>query len=74
MQAFIQVGTISQAMHAKKVLEQHGVRAYVRRTAHTSGQGGCGYHILVTHYSPDMAAWLREDGVSVLDVKGRGAP
>ncbi len=74
MQASIHVDTASAAMRAKRILESHGVRAYVRRTAQTSARGGCGYRVTVAVYSPDMAMWLRDEGVSILEIKGRGAP
>ena len=74
MQVSIQVGTMSQAIKAKQVLERHGVRAYLRRTSQTSGQGGCGYRVSVVAYTPDIAMWLREEGVTILGIKGRESP
>ena len=74
MQASIHLDTASAAMRAKRILESHGVRVRVQRTAQMSRQGGCGYRVIVPAYSPDMAMWLREAGVSILGIKGRGAP
>lgn len=72
MQALIQVGTISAAMRAKRVLESHGVRAYVRRTSNAN-KNGCGYSLLVTAYSPDLLMLLEGAGIKILGVRGRGS-
>ena len=73
MQTVYTVGSVSSAMHGKRLLEKHGVRAYVRKTS-ADPKHGCGYGILVMNATSDVPALLRAGGVSVLKVQGCEGP
>ncbi len=68
----IAVGSVSNAMRGKRVLEQHGVRAYVRRHA-ASEDHGCGYSLYLPHESREAVTWLEQGGVHGVPHKGRDA-
>ncbi len=69
MQTMIYVGSISHAMRAKRILEQQGIRAYIRQR--TQEQEGCGYSLLIPSYSPSITALLRANGIPLPAEKGR---
>lgn len=71
MAVYIQVGTAAAAMRAKRLLEQQGVRGYVRRS---TGEDGCGYSVLVPSYSPEISTILKNGGIVILGIKGRALP
>lgn len=73
MQTIYTVGSITNAMRGKRLLEKHGIRAYIRKT-NADRERGCSYGILVLGASPDVAAIFRAGGVSVLKVQGREGP
>ena len=62
MQAVYRVGSVANAARAKRILEAHGVRAFVKR--HTDSDG-CGYAVMVTTDSPFIVSWLQNGGVTV---------
>ena len=45
---YIHVGSITNAMRGKKLLEERGIRAYVHRASNPPEGDGCGYSLLVT--------------------------
>lgn len=71
MQRLYQVGSVSNAMRGKRLLEKHGIRVYVRRGTDGSGKEGCGYGLLVSADTPDVASLLTKNGITILSVKGR---
>ncbi|MBQ3069326.1 MAG: DUF3343 domain-containing protein [Clostridia bacterium] len=58
----IAVGSVSNAMRGKRLLEQHGIRAYVRRYA-SAEDHGCGYSLYLPHTHGEAIRWLNEGGV-----------
>lgn len=73
MQTIYTVGSVSSAMHGKRLLEKHGIRAFIRKT-NANTDHGCGYGILVPHATSDVLSLLRAGGVSVMKVQGREGP
>lgn len=72
MQRLYQVGSVTNAMRAKRILEKHGIRAYIRRSTDQNGNTGCGYAILVPQSGQDIASLLIKNGVSVQGGRGSG--
>ncbi len=73
MQTVYSVGSLSNAMQGKRLLEKHGVRAYIRRLE-ADAQNGCGYALLVLHDSPDVMRMLKASSIPVLKTQGRDGP
>ncbi len=73
MQTLYTVGSVSSAMHGKRLLEKHGIRAYIRKI-NADTEHGCGYGILVPRTVMDVLPLLRAGGISVLKVQGREGP
>ncbi len=65
---YIHVGSITNAMRGKKLLEAHGIRAYVHRASNPPEGDGCGYSLLVTDKVSQAEATLRKNGVRVVRV------
>ncbi len=66
---YILVGSITNAMRGRRVLESEGIRAYVHRDTHPSETDGCGYSLLVTQRVDYAVQLLKEKGVRVLRVR-----
>lgn len=67
----IAVGSVSNAMRGKRVLEQHGMRAYVRRHADPKTDHGCGYSLYLPDAAEDAERWLEAGGVRMTRERGR---
>ena len=65
---YIQVGSITNAMRGKRLLEEQGIHSYLHRTSHLSAEEGCGYSILVTEGADKAAQILQKRGVRVINV------
>ena len=65
---FIHVGSITNAMRGKRLLEAQGIRAYLHRASHPTESDGCGYHLLVTVAPEKAEEILRRAGVRVIRV------
>lgn len=65
---FIHVGSITNAMRGKKILEARGIRAYVHRASDPPDGDGCGYSLLVTDKVGQAESILRKSGVRVVRV------
>ena len=65
---YIHVGSITNAMRGKRVLEQNGIRAYLHRASDPAAGDGCGYSLLVTARPAVAERLLRNSGVRVLRV------
>ena len=63
------VGSVSEAMRAKRVLEKYGIRAYIRKTD-ADREHGCGYGLLVRRSSAEVASILRKNGITVRERDG----
>lgn len=73
MQTVYSVGSVSDAMQGKRLLEKHGIRAYIRKT-NADGERGCGYALLIINDSPRVSALLRAGGITVSVAQGRDRP
>ena len=70
MQTVYYVGSISHAMHAKRLLDKHGIRAYIRR-AEADGRHGCGYGLLINGSFAAAQAILRTSGITLINPRER---
>ena len=65
---YIHVGSITNAMRGRRVLEDQGIRAYLQRTTHPSDEDGCGYRLMVTVEPQRAVSVLKSNGVRVTRV------
>lgn len=65
---YIHVGSVTNAMRGKRLLEEQGIRAYLHRTSHPSEGDGCGYSLLVTERIKQAETTLKERGVRVIRI------
>lgn len=65
---YIHVGSITNAMRGKRVLEAVGVRAYLHRANHMEENDGCGYRLLVSADPQKVVGVLKEKGIRVIRV------
>ena len=66
---YIQVGSITNAMRGRRLLELEGIRAYTHRDAHPADGDGCGYSLLVTQDVDRAVRILKDKGVRVMRVR-----
>ena len=65
---YIHVGSITNAMRGRRLLEAQGIRAYLQRTTHPSENDGCGYRLLITADPQRAVSVLKDSGVRVIRV------
>ena len=65
---YIHVGSVTNAMRGKHLLEEQGIRAYLRRASHPDDGDGCGYSLLVTDGVNSAVQILQKRGVRVIRV------
>ena len=65
---YIHVGSVTNAMRGKHLLEEQGIRAYLHRTSHPADGDGCGYSLLVTDHVKRAEQILRQRGVRVIRI------
>ena len=65
---YIFVGSISNAMHGRRVLESQGIQSFLQRSVRASEMDGCGYQLLITTDPQRAVQVLREKGVRVIRV------
>lgn len=65
---YIHVGSITNAMRGKTVLERHRIRAYVHRASDPPQGDGCGYSLLVTGNGGQAAEILRKNNIRVIRI------
>lgn len=65
---YIHVGSVTNAMRGKQLLEEQGMRAYLHRASHPADGDGCGYSLLVTDGVTSAVQILRKRGVRVIRV------
>lgn len=65
---YIHVGSITNAMRGRRILEAQGIRAYLHRSTHPTENDGCGYRLLVTVEPQRAAKMLRDSGVRVIRI------
>ena len=66
---YIQVGSITNAMRGRRILESAGIRAYMHKDPHPSDGEGCGYGLLVTEHTDRAIRLLKDKGVRVIRVR-----
>ncbi|MGN0172755.1 MAG: DUF3343 domain-containing protein [Acutalibacteraceae bacterium] len=60
------VSSVTNAMRGKRMLAQHGIRAYVKRKTEADIENGCGYSLVVPDNRPEAEKILRENGIRLL--------
>ena len=65
---YIYVGSITNAMRGRRVLEAQGIRAYLHRSTHLAEGDGCGYQLFVTTDVQQAVKVLRDHGVRVIRI------
>ena len=65
---YIHIGSITNAMRGKQLLEEQGIRAYLHRTSHPADGDGCGYSLLVTDAIELAVTLLQKRGVRVIRI------
>lgn len=65
---YIHVGSITNAMRGKRLLEQAGVRSYLHRANQMQEGDGCGYRLLISADPQRAVELLREKGIRVIRV------
>lgn len=65
---YIHVGSITNAMRGRRLLEEQGIRAYLHRSTRPAENDGCGYRLLVTEAPARAEGILRKAGVRVTRV------
>ena len=65
---YIHVGSVTNAMRGKHMLEEQGMRAYLHRTSHPADGDGCGYSLLVTEDVVKAEQILRQKGVRIVRI------
>lgn len=65
---YIHVGSVTNAMRGKRLLEEQGMRTYLHRTSHPAEGDGCGYSLLVTEGVNSAVQILQKRGVRVIRV------
>lgn len=65
---YIFVGSVTNAMRGKQLLEEQGIRAYLQRASRPTDGDGCGYSLLVTGGIEKAVGILQKRGVRVIRV------
>lgn len=65
---YIHVGSITNAMRGRRLLEEQGIRAYLHRASRPADGDGCGYSLLVTADAKRAEQILRSSGVRVIQI------
>ena len=65
---YIHVGSVTNAMRGKHLLEEQGIRTYLHRASHPTDGDGCGYSLLITDDVHRAETILRQRGVRVIRV------
>lgn len=65
---YVHVGSITNAMRGRRLLEEQGIRAYLHRASHPAEGDGCGYSLLVTNQNEKAVRILRDSGVRVIRI------
>ena len=65
---YIHVGSITNAMRGRRLLEEQGIRAILHRASHPLDAEGCGYSLLVIGDSGRAQQILRSRGVRIVRI------
>lgn len=58
---YFHVGSITNAMRGKRLLEERGIRAFLHRASNPEKGDGCGYSLLITG-DPELVRKILEKG------------
>lgn len=61
-------GSLTWAMRAQKILEQHGARSAIKKIAHNPKLGGCGYGLELSGSLPEALHTLRAHKIPIIDI------
>lgn len=65
---YVHVGSITNAMRGKALLESQGMTAYLQRNAHPVDGDGCGYRLLVSGDVARAERILRDKGIRIIRI------
>ena len=65
---YIHVGSVTNAMRGKHLLEEQGILSYLHRASHPATGDGCGYSLLVTDGVKRAEQILRQRGIRVIRI------
>ncbi len=65
---YIHVGSITNALRGKHLLEEQGIPTYLHRAFHPVDGDGCGYSLLVTDRVKLAEQILRQRGIRVIRI------
>ena len=65
---YIHVGSITNAMRGKRLLEAQGMRPYLHRATNAAQGDGCGYSLLVTDRLEQAKEVLQKGGVRIIRI------
>lgn len=65
---YIYVGSITNAMRGRRLLDQQGIRAFLQRSAHPTDDDGCGYRLLISGDAESAVKILRNHGVRIIRI------
>lgn len=65
---YVYVGSITNAMRGKKLLEEQGIRSFLHRASPSAEGDGCGYSLLITTSVERAVSVLEKRGVRVIRV------
>lgn len=68
MQQIIRLTSVTYAIRAQKVLEQHGIRSHVRKLVKNLQVSGCGYGLEVVGDIHLAARLISEAGIRIVEV------
>lgn len=63
--SYLHVGSITNAMRGKKLLEAKGIRSILQKSSNKEKGDGCGYSLLITDDVGQATAILQQGGVKV---------
>lgn len=62
---YLHVGSITNAMRGKRLLEEQGIRAHLHRSLQSTDGDGCGYSLLISGDGAKAQQVLMQRGVRV---------
>ncbi len=65
---YIHVGSVTNAMRGKQLLEKKGVRSFLHRSTARGEGEGCGYSLLISGDAQQAVKILQNGGVRVIRV------
>ena len=65
---YIHVGSITNAMRGKRLLESEGMQAYLKRSTNGTSGDGCGYSLLITGDEERAGRILAKGKVKVIRI------